>query len=69
MLQSISNIWLLVNIEIITENKTTNPPIITTVEIALLILLDKTSPKLFILTICLEDCIGERDFPPVKIYL
>lgn len=41
-----SSKWLLFSIEIITENKTTKPPIIITVEIALLILKLKTSPKL-----------------------
>ena len=41
-----SNKWLLFKIDIITENRTTKPPIIITVEIALFMLVVKTSPKL-----------------------
>ena len=46
------SILLLSNIEIITENKTINPPIKRTVFIAFIIDLDKTSPK-FLLDIWL----------------
>ena len=41
-----SNKWVLLQIEIMTENKTMNPPIITTVWILSVMVLDKIVPKL-----------------------
>lgn len=46
ILSNIEIIWLTLKIEIITENITTKPPIIRMVDIAFVILSDKTSPKL-----------------------
>ena len=40
------SIWLVLSIDIIIEKRTTKQPIIETVFIELIILLDKTSPKL-----------------------
>ncbi len=49
----------LFSIDIITENNMTNPPIIRTVLIALIMLLDKTSPKFEKVTIfLLEEAIA-----------
>ena len=48
----------LFNIEIITENRITKPPIITTVLMAFIILLDKTSPKFAKVTILLLLLVG-----------
>lgn len=45
-LDNIIKMWLVCNIDIIIENRTTKPPIIRIVLIAFMILLDKTSPKL-----------------------
>lgn len=47
----ISKKWVLSSIELITENKTTNPPIITIVFMEFFILIPNTSPKFSIFTI------------------
>lgn len=47
----ISKKWVLSSIEFITENKTTNPPIITIVFIEFFMLIPRTSPKLSMFTI------------------
>lgn len=44
--ETICKNWLVLSIEIIIEKRTTKPPIISIVFIELIILLDKTSPKL-----------------------
>jgi len=46
ILSNIEIIWLTLKIEIITENNTTNPPIIRMVDIAFVTLSAKASPKL-----------------------
>ncbi len=51
MLEIMFNTPELFKIDIITENNITKPPIIITVLIALIILVDKTSPKLEKVTI------------------
>lgn len=56
--EAMSNNPELFNIEIITENRITKPPIITTVLMAFIILLDKTSPKFAKVTILLLLLVG-----------
>ena len=55
VIEASSNKWLWFKIEIITENRTTNPPINKIVEIEFIILLPSTSPSEEKLTFSAED--------------
>ena len=60
ILSNTETTWLTLKIEIITEKITTNPPIIKMVDIALVILSDKASPKLENVNLYFEFIVDEE---------